>query len=128
MPTEEVLTLPLETDEIIAVVLQRIEARLRSNCHFSGAATYNGFSVAVEIKFQLNDVNFGKKTLVWDQFSQGEAVPASAPVETITEDYVSGDSPNAVRQDHDLGIPVKVTEGRKTTIKKIKIPKKGKAA
>ena len=129
MAQEEVLNLPLETEEIIAIVLQRIEARMKANCYFATAATYNAFSADITINFRLNDMNFGKTTLVWDKLELGpEKVPAEAEVQTVSEQFVSGDSPNATRQDHDLPVPVRVTEGRKTTIRKKLIPKKGKAA
>jgi hypothetical protein len=128
MAQEEVLNLPLETEEIIEIVLQRIKARMQANCHFSSAVTYNAFSADVTINFRLNDMNFGKTTLVWDKIELGEKVPAEAPVETVSEKIESGDSPNAARQDADLPVPVLVTEGRKRVIKKIRIPKKGKAA
>jgi len=128
MAQEEVLNLPLETEEIIAIVLHRVEARMRANCHFSSAATYNAFSADVTINFRLNDMNFGKTTLVWDKMELGNKVSPEVPVETVQENIESGPSPNGARQDNDLPVPVRVTEGRKTKIVKKLIPRRGKAA
>ena len=128
MASEEVLNLPLETEEIIDIVCERIKKRMQANCHFSSAATYNAFSADVTINFRLNDMNFGKTTLVWDKIELGEKVPADASVETVQEKIESGDSPNAARQDADLPVPVLRTEGRTKKIVKIKVPRKGKAA
>ena len=129
MAQEEVLNLPLETEEIIAIVLQRIEARMKANCHFATAATYNAFSADITINFRLNEYELREDHSRLGQVgTRPEKVPAEAEVQTVSEQFVSGDSPNATRQDHDLPVPVRVTEGRKTTIRKKLIPKKGKAA
>jgi hypothetical protein len=127
MLEQRVLNLPLETDEVIAIILQRIEARMRSNCFFSHAATYNGFSYDLEMKVKFNDMMQNRDTLVWDRHTDGE-VPLDAKQEVIVEKYDSGESPNRARQEHDLELPVQVQEGKKTVIKKMRFPKAGAAA
>jgi hypothetical protein len=118
MADQKVLNLPLDTDEIISIIVKRLEARMRANCFFGKATTYNGFSYKLDMKIKFNDMMMDRNTLVWDQHVEGE-VPATAPEETITEDYETSDSPNRTRVQHDLDIPVATTQGRKTIIKKM---------
>lgn len=126
MPNERVLNLPLTSDEIIEVMLQRIEKRMRADCFLHQATTYNAFSYDFTLNIKFKDMMQGKGTLVWDRFTEGE-VPADAKAETVEEKFDSGDSPNTVRQDHDMEIPVQVQEGKRTVIRKRKFPK-GSAA
>jgi hypothetical protein len=130
MPESKVLNLPLSTDEIISIILQRIEARMRQNCFFSHAATYAGFSYSFDMNIKFQDMMQNRDTLVWDKHDEGKVIGGSAesPVEAITEKFDSGDSPNRVRQDHDMELPVEVKEGRRTVIKKMKFGKVGKAS
>jgi len=120
MPNDKVLNLPLSGDELIAILVDRFEKRLRSDCYLHQAATYNGFSYKLVMDLELKDTNFGKKTLVWDNHQDGEKGGEPAQVK---EEYDSGDSPNQTRLDHDLEIPVQTQEGRKTVIRKRKFQK-----
>lgn len=127
MPSEKVLNLPLSGDEIIEIMLQRIEARLRSDCFLSSANTYNGFSYELDCKIKFKDMMLGRETLVWDRHAAGETLEKEQPV-IVAEKFDSGDSPNAARQDADLEIPVQTQEGKRTVIRKRKFPKAGVSA
>ena len=70
MPNERVLSLPLSSDEIIEILLQRFEKKLRSDCFLHPANTYNGFSYSLELKLKFNDMMMGRDTLVWDQHEE----------------------------------------------------------
>ncbi len=121
MPQEKILPLPLDSNEIIAIILQRIEKRLRADCYLHEANTYNGFSFTFEGKIKFNDMSFGKDTLVWDVMTQGEAPEPDAATMAVLENYTSGDSPNRARVEHDLDLPVQTQEGKRTVIRKRKI-------
>lgn len=118
---DKVLNLPLSGDEIIEILLQRIEKRLRSDCFLHTAATYNSFAYTLDCKIRLTDMGAGRDTLVWDNHVQGEN-PTAEPV-AVDEAFDSGDSPNKTRLDHDLEIPVQVQEGKRTVIRKRRFQK-----
>lgn len=122
MPNDRVLTLPLSSDEIIEIILQRIDRALRRDCFLAQAMTYNGFSFSFEGKLKFNDMMMGRETNVWDNVIEG-VVNVSDPVkeDNVTESYESGDSPNRARVEHDLGIPVETTEGKRKVIRHRKI-------
>jgi hypothetical protein len=133
MPSERVLNLPLSSDEIIEILLQRFEKRLRSDCFLHQANTYNGFSYTMELKLKFNDMMMGRDTLVWDEHVEPKRTvhddvqamldtpmdhPSDAEKETAsTETFDSGDSPNRARVEHDLPLPVETMEGRKKVIR-----------
>lgn len=128
--SDKVLNLPLSGDEIIEVLLQRIEQRLRADCFLHPAATYNGFSYDLTCTIKFKDMMMGKETLVWDNHAEGNLVgiihtPDMEGVEIAktTEKFDSGDSPNGTRMEHGLDIPVQVQEGRRTVIRKRKFAK-----
>lgn len=121
MPNEKVLNLPLSGDELIEIILQRVEKRLRADCYLHQAATYNGFSYSLNLTLKLKDMNFGKDTLVWDQHKEGEQ--DSNTEAAAEEKYDSGDSPNRTRIDHDLPVPVESQEGRRKVIRKRQMPR-----
>lgn len=121
MPNEKTMNLPLSGNELIEIILQRIETRLRRDCFLHEAATYNGFSYDLNLMIKFKDMMMGKETLVWDKHEQGEGEVAE-PVVT-TEQFDSGDSPNGTRMEHGLDIPVQVQEGRRTVIRKRKFAK-----
>lgn len=125
MPNEKTLNLPLSGNELIEIILQRIETRLRRDCFLHEAATYNGFSYDLALNIKFKDMMLGKETLVWDKhvvddpnFGAGVITPAET-----TEKFDSGDSPNGTRMEHGLDIPVQVQEGRRTVIRKRKFAK-----
>lgn len=124
MPNEKVLNLPLSGAEIIAIMVQRYEDRLRHDCYLHEAATYTAFSYEMECKVKFQDMTLGKETLIWDRHKQGEVTDADTV--TVSEKYESGDSPNKVRLEHELEIPVQTQEGRKTVIRHRKFPKEAK--
>jgi hypothetical protein len=121
MPQERVLNLPLASDEIIEIILQRIEQRLRSGCYLSQAMTYNGFSFSFEGKLKFNDMMMGRDTAIWDVMQHGEKPEPAAETHAITEAYDSGNSPNKARVDHDLGLPIETYEGKRKVIRHRKI-------
>jgi hypothetical protein len=121
MPAEKVLNLPLSGDEIVEIILQRIEARLRQDCFLHPAATYNGFSYDLSCTIKFRDMMLGKETLLWDKHQQGEG--AVDDETSATEQFDSGDSPNRARMDHDMEIPVQTQEGRRTVIRKRRFAK-----
>lgn len=123
MAQDKVLNLPLSSDEIIEIILQRVEKRLRADCFLAQAMTYNGFSFDFEGKIKFNDMMLGRETLVWDKVRAGDA-PEFNPNEQVIgviEHYQSGDSPNKARVEHDLGIPVETQEGKRKVIRHKKL-------
>lgn len=121
MPNEKVLNLPLSGNELIEIILQRIETRLRRDCFLHEAATYNGFSYDLALNIKFKDMMMGKETLVWDKHQEGD--PEGAESHPATEKFDSGDSPNGTRMEHGLDIPVQVQEGRRTVIRKRRFAK-----
>lgn len=135
MPNERVLSLPLSSDEIIEILLQRFEKRLQADCFLHQANTYNGFAYSFELKLTFKDMMLGRETLVWDKHEEAkqpvdEDVQAAVDAQNVHEgqkqnvslDYFdSGDSPNRVRMDHDLPLPVETTEGRRKVIRNRKV-------
>jgi len=121
MPTEKVLNLPLSGDEIIEIILRRIESRLRHDCFLAPAMTYNGFSYDLNMTVKFKDMMLGKETLIWDNTAQGDVTDAVD--HPVSEQFESGDSPNGTRIEHDLPIPVQTQEGRRTVIRKRKFAK-----
>lgn len=138
MPNDRVLNLPLSSDEIIEILLQRFEKKLRSDCFLHQANTYNGFSYTFELKLKFNDMMMGRETLVWDQHIEpkrdvpeveeflsaqsetGDTLTVEVAVGTetsATDTFDSGDSPNRARVDHDLPLPVETMEGRRKVIR-----------
>lgn len=127
MPNDRVLNLPLSSDEIIEILLQRFEKKLRSDCFLHPANTYNGFRYSMELKLTFADMMMGRETLVWDQHTEPrqdmgtemlEDNPIAQNVEaTASENFDSGDSPNRTREDHDLPMPVETTEGKRKVIR-----------
>lgn len=122
MPNDRVLNLPLSSDEIIEILLQRFEKKLRSDCFLHPANTYNGFSYSMELKLKFNDMMLGRDTLVWDQHMEPEKVTEFAGDEqnvevSASETFDSGDSPNRTREEHDLPMPVETMEGRRKVIR-----------
>lgn len=130
MPNDRVLNLPLSSDEIIEILLQRFEKKLRSDCFLHQANTYNGFSFTFEMKLTFKDMMMGRQTLVWDQHTEPEKVTEFAGdaqnVEaSASETFDSGDSPNRARVDHDLPLPVETIEGRRKVIRHRKMKEDG---
>lgn len=135
MPTDRVLTLPLTSDEIIQIILQRIEKRLRSDCFLHPASTYNGFTLSFEGKIKFNDMMLGRETMVWDNHVEpkqelspedqeivgAQDIPEADKSVSIAESYSSGDSPNRARVDHDLPLPIETTEGKRKVIRHKKL-------
>lgn len=131
MPNERVLSLPLSSDEIIEILLQRFEKKLRSDCFLHPANTYNGFSYKFELKLTFKDMMMGRETLVWDQHEEPKQevddllqisvnsveIPESEKMAATTETFDSGDSPNRTREEHDLPMPVETTEGKRKVIR-----------
>ncbi len=135
MPTDKVLNLPLSGDEVIEILLQRIEHRLRHDCFLHPAATYNGFSYDLTLNIKFRDMMMGKETLIWDRHIENEVQVQASELENYTherdveqkaaEKFESGDSPNRTRIEHDLLVPVQTQEGRRTVIRKRKFAKEG---
>lgn len=121
MPAETVLNLPLNGDEVIEIILQRIESRLRSNNFLNPAMTYNGFSLSFEGKLTFNDMMLGRQSLVWDTITAGDTPEPTASVEVISTIYDSGNSPNKARVENDLPLPIEVKEGTRKVIRHRKI-------
>lgn len=121
MPQEKVLNLPLSSDEIIEIILQRIDARLRSNCFLAQAMTYNGFTFSFEGKLKFNDMMLGRETTVWDAVNEGETPKIDAETNSISESYDSGNSPNRARVDHDIDLPIETYEGKRKVIRRRKV-------
>lgn len=129
MPNERVLSLPLSSDEIIEILLQRFEKKLRSDCFLHPANTYNGFAYKFELKLTFKDMMMGRDTLVWDDHVEPKlpvdeetqvAVDEQGIIErtdSSTETFDSGDSPNRTREEHDLPMPVETTEGKRKVIR-----------
>lgn len=129
MPNERVLNLPLSSDEIIEILLQRFEKKLRSDCFLHPANTYNGFSFTFEMKLKFNDMMMGRETLVWDQHEEPKrpvdeetqvAVEESGirgHIDSTSDTFDSGTSPNRTREEHDLPLPVETMEGRRKVIR-----------
>lgn len=135
MPSERVLSLPLNSDEIIEIILQRVDKRLRSDCFLHPANTYNGFSLEFECKLKFQDMMLGRETLVWDRHIEPK-MDIALEVQTLVDAYPvddaekaaavsgtfdSGNSPNRTREEHDLGIPVETQEGKRKVIRHRKI-------
>lgn len=121
MPTETVLNLPLNGDEVVEIILQRIETRLRANNFLNPAMTYNGFSLSFEGKLKFNDMMLGRESLVWDNTVVGDAPEETAPVEVVSTDYDSGNSPNKARVENDLPLPIECKEGTRKVIRHRKL-------
>lgn len=119
MAESKVLNLALESEEIIAVILKRIEARMRANCRFAQAITYAGFTCNFDMQIKFKDTMLGAATMVWDAHTEGEAPAVETPAEVMKDDYDSGDSPNKVRMENELDLPVEVAEGRRKVIRKM---------
>lgn len=131
MPNDRVLSLPLSSDEIIEILLQRFEKKLRSDCFLHPANTYNGFRYSMELKLTFADMMMGRETLVWDahnepqqavdeetQAASDEQIFSEAEMQAVaTETFDSGDSPNRTREAHDLPLPVETTEGKRKVIR-----------
>lgn len=131
MPSDKVLSLPLSSDEIIEILLQRIEKRLHADCFLHPANTYNGFTMSFEMKLTFNDMMMGRDTLVWDQHAepkrevseevQGvlDALDAHAAEKSVssTDSYSSGDSPNRAREENNLPLPIETQEGKRKVIR-----------
>lgn len=131
MPNDRVLNLPLSSDEIIEILLQHFEKKLRSDCFLHPANTYNGFSFTFEMKLKFNDMMMGRETLVWAahveppqvvdeeaQAASDEQLFSEAEMQAVaTETFDSGDSPNRTREAHDLPLPVETTEGKRKVIR-----------
>lgn len=134
MPNERTLNLPLSGNEVIEIILQRIETRLRRDCFLHEAATYNGFSYDLALNIKFKDMMLGKETLVWDKHDEpklDDVGPLDIEKWNIVsntdvmskEKFDSGDSPNGTRMEHGLDIPVQVQEGRRTVIRKRRFAK-----
>lgn len=103
---DKTLNDPLSGEEIKEIILQRISAALDKNSTLTRDISYAGFGLkfAVEITFARS---LTKNTIVWGE----EPIPAEQVTASAREagEYDANGSPNVVRQEHDLAIPVMVS-------------------
>ena len=119
---------PLAANEIIEILLQEIEKRLRADCTLMGDLTYSGFKATFTLNLAY-ERSLTKPTTVWGTAST-PASPESGPTidagaAAISGEYVAG-APNVERQSHDLPIPVLVQTPAGTERRRVKIERAGK--
>lgn len=116
---EQTLNLPLNGNEVIESVLDRIRQSLRKDCYLSETKAYDFFTAHISIQGRLHDVG---RT---DQFSQEiETVIGTepdAPVDNFESEIdIDARPPNTVRVESGQGVPVSTTENGKPAVKKIR--------
>ncbi len=118
---QQTLNDPLDGAEKKSIILKRISDALDRDCTLGDDIAHAGFKVDFTISIKYLRTVAGAETVVW-----GSAVVGDIPIgdnvvtATATGTYET-DSPNAAREDHDLGIPVMVATPSGTERRKIKI-------
>ncbi len=117
---------PLNGAEIVEIILQEIEKRLKSDSTLAPDFTYAGFSA----KFQINLSLVSPKpveTMVWGLVENEPETADSGPSTgtEVSDTYTAG-APNIERQEHDLPIPVLVATPAGSERRRVKIERAGK--
>lgn len=122
---EKAIPVPLTGEEIIEVIVQQARKRLQSLSPLQGNKEYAAFTVRFSHDITLFPISGEvKSTLAWGDVKDGQPVEGVEPVKSPEQSqFESGNSPNAVREDHDLPLTVEVPGKGGVTRKKVKVSK-----
>ncbi len=117
---------PLNSAEIVEILLQEIENRLKADSTLTSDITYSGFQANFEIKLKLQRP-VPVQTLVWGEKSDGTPISPENGLTsetTVAADYEAG-PPNVERQSHNLPVPVMIQTPTGPVKKKVHIERAG---
>lgn len=104
---EQTLNKPLSGAEIIEVVCNQVKKAMQRDCTLAPHCAYPAFSYAISINITFQDTGTkvkGTSVTVSDKLGELEPEVEVQTAETIVEG--APDSPNTVRMENDMGIPV----------------------
>ncbi len=117
---------PLNSAEIVEILLQEIENRLKADSTLTSDITYSGFQANFEIKLKLQRP-VPVSTLVWGEAGtpiSPENGPTIDSGEVVKGEYEAG-PPNVERQSHNLPVPVMIQTPTGPVKKKVHIERAG---
>ena len=122
---EVAVAVPFEAGEIIHIVAEELQARLRGLSPLSQSKEYAAFSVDYQVKIRLRRTGETRaderETLAWGEVSKGESPYVTDEATFVSSTYESKD-PNEERVDRDMALTVETGDGRGGKIrKKVKV-------
>jgi hypothetical protein len=125
---EIAVNVPFEASEIIHIVAEELQARLRGLSPLSQSKEYAAFSVEYQVKVRLRRTGETKaderETMAWGTVESPKGVvfqEDNVVLDVLSERYESKD-PNEERVDRDMPLTVETGDGRGGKIrKKIKV-------
>ena len=126
---ETAVNVPFEASEIIHIVAEELQARLRALSPLSQSKEYAAFSVEYQVKIRLRRTGETKadekETLAWGTVEKGEIpLELGVPAECfgLENTHYESKDPNDERVDRDMPLTIEVGDGRGGKIrKKVKV-------
>lgn len=123
---ETALNVPFEAGEIIHIVAEELQARMRGLSPLTGSKEYAAFSVDYHVKIRLRrageTIVEARETLAWGNVTKGtdgKAVPLTEDHIAIEEkSHFDSKDPNEERVARDLPLTIESGDGRGGRIRK----------
>lgn len=119
MPSEIALNVPFDAGEIIQIVGDELQNRMRQLSPLSGSKEYASFSVEFQVKIRLRrsgeQEHEARETLAWGSVKKGD--PSAADLDAVAEEaeiasrFESRD-PNDERMARDMSMTVESGDGK----------------
>lgn len=118
---ETAINVPFESSEIIHIVAEELQARMRQLSPLYGSKEYSAFSVHFLVKIRLRrageEITVGKDTLAWGSVAKGDSTFTADVSDTVDGSFESRD-PNEERVARDMPLTLEVGDGRGGKIRK----------
>lgn len=116
---EIALNVPFEASEIVQIVSEELQSRMRGLSPLQGGKEYASFTVDFQVKIKLRrageQASDARETLAWGGVSRGEGLPDAEAEDSST--YQSKE-PNDERVDRDMPLTVETSDGRGSKVRK----------
>lgn len=123
--TERVLNLPLDGEEVIQAILDKIAIRLRKDCFLSRNLAYGSFECKVKIALRAHDVGRTAVVEVKETIVQGDENEYQHLEAAEAEFEIDSTSPTQTRVETGQDVPVETRNGEgKPIINKVKYSRK----
>jgi hypothetical protein len=114
---EVALNVPFDSQEVIHIVTEELQARMRGLSPLQGNKEYVSFAVDFEVKIRLwrsgEAPQEGRETLAWGNVKQGD--PSAADLDAVAAEEASkfeSRDPNEERVARDMPLTVESGDGR----------------
>jgi len=129
MDNEKALPQPLSGEEVRTALLAKIDESFARSCHLKFDNAYT--EIEAKIRIEITAYDYGREVkdnhIIESKVTSG-LTPQTEPQQVTTEFVLEKKPPNVLRVETGQDVPIAVTDGKKTTVKRMRYtPRKEKA-